>query len=134
MHSAEQSYRVRSFAAGALVSIAKKRPKHSESIAEQELIQGLKDSNHNVRVAIVSALSRLGRASSIAHIESVRPQISSQYWPDIDKAIKSCRKHSDKPDLTALKKRVSELEEKQQTFLQQINDLQAQLHLNNSQS
>ena len=134
MHSAEQSYRVRSFAAGALVSIAKKRPKHSESIAEQELIQGLKDSNHNVRVAIVSALSRLGRASSIAHIESVRPQISSQYWPDIDKAIKSCRKHSDKPDLTALKKRVSELEEKQQIFLQQINDLQAQLHLNNNQS
>ena len=129
IHSPKNNYRSRMFACGSLVSIAKKRSKKDEAKAEKELIQALSDENGNVRRAAIAALGGLGRASSIPHIESTRSRITSQDWPSIDRAIKSCRSHSEKPKITALEKRVSTLEEKQVTLLQQINDLQAQLNL-----
>lgn len=134
IHSSATNSRSRMFACSSLASIAKKRESKDQAVAEKELIQALADENGSVRRSAITALGVLGRASSIPHIEACRTRLPSQEWPIIDRAVRSCRSHSDKPKIAALEKRISALEEKQVELLQQINDMQAQLHLNTNPS
>lgn len=129
--SKEQGYKAKVAACSALVGCAKKISKLAENKAKQTLVQALSDENHNVRLAAVHALQRLGHRDVIGDIEGTRSQLACQFDPDVTRAIEACRTGSEDSALQSLQKRFNELEEQHKKLEKHVQDIQSQLHLDN---
>ena len=127
--SDEEAYRTKMFACSAAASCAKKISNLAENQAKQALIDALKDSNPNVRLAAVNGLKSLRHPDAVGHIEAVRPQIQVQNAPDLTRAIQACANGSTQSPNSALTKRIDKLEDENRKLHTELNDIKAQLKI-----
>jgi aminopeptidase N len=127
--SENETFRIRGAACRSIVTCAKSISKVEEKKALKVLLDALKDPHPFVRISAIDSLGNLQNPQALPHLETMKGQVASQLWPNIDRAVQKCSSPSDKSTITALKKRLATIEEQNKKFQSQLEDIQAQLML-----